>query len=65
MCNGSNEDQCIGVEIVHVFVNGSSDPSRVELHGEPGSIQEYELLGNSEFNQYYTETDIGAILEKF
>ena len=50
ICTGSTKDQCIEMEIVHVFVNESSYSSWTKLLGNIGSIQEHELRGNSEYS---------------
>ena len=57
-CNGSNEDQCIDVEIVHIFVSESSHSSWTKLFGNFRSTQEHKLRGSLEFIQYQTEADI-------
>ena len=61
ICNGSTEDQCISMGIVRVFVNESSHSSWTKLYREMGTMQEYELRGNSESVQYHTEIGIGAV----
>ena len=58
--NGSIEDTFFDMENVNVFVNESSHSSWTELFGEPGSLQEHELRGNSELVQYHPTIDIGA-----
>ena len=49
ICNGSNEDHCIDMEIVHIFVTESSHSSWTKLHRKFGCIHEHEHRGNSEF----------------
>ena len=55
--NGSTKDRWIIMEIVHLFVNESSQSSWTKMFRECGSIQEHELR---QFIQYHTETEIGT-----
>ena len=57
---GSNEDQCVDVGTLHVFIDESSHPSWTELHRELGCIRENTNFGRIQHLFFIT---VALILE--
>ena len=51
--NASIQNKCIDMEKVHFFVDESRHPSRAELFGEFGDLQEHQIRGYFSFVQHY------------